>query len=111
MRHAWKVIKYEASKNRGGTMRPNFLKLPVLAFIAYAFAQNVNAQGPDVSGLALPDGPVQANVLPQAMTAGDIEVVVQLSDPPLAVASGRNAKQQGSRLNAAQQRAYLDQLG
>jgi len=42
---------------------------------------------------------------------GEVELWVELADPPLAVAVGPNAKQKGSKLNPGQQRAYLQQLG
>jgi subtilisin family serine protease len=74
-------------------------------------ASKVSAQAPDVSELALPDGPVATDVFPQGFpAAGDIQVVVQLSDAPLAVASGPNSKSGNGKLSASQQRAYLDQL-
>jgi len=40
-------------------------------------------------------------------SAGDMRVVVQLVDPALAVAHGRNAKRAGGRLSASQQRDYV----
>ena len=49
---------------------------------------------------------------PRTMGFGrDIQVIVQLSDAPLAQANGKNAKQEGGRINASQQRDYLVQLG
>jgi hypothetical protein len=49
---------------------------------------------------------------PRTMGFGrDIQVIVQLSDAPLAQANGKNAKQEGGRMNASQQRDYLVQLG
>ncbi len=39
-----------------------------------------------------------------------VQVVIQLQDPPLVVAVGANAKQNGIRMTADQQRAYLAQL-
>src|SRR3989442_9680382 len=41
---------------------------------------------------------------------GAVQLVVQLSTAPLAVADGVNAKQLGSNLSPAKQRAYLSQL-
>jgi len=39
-----------------------------------------------------------------------VQVAIKLQDPPLAVAVGANAKQNGIRMTAAEQRAYLTQL-
>src|SRR5574337_116017 len=66
---------------------------------------------PDVSDLLIPDGPISVEIAPQlAQATGEVDIVVQLVDAPLAVADGINAKQQGGKLNAAQQRNYLRQL-
>lgn len=96
-------------------MRTPLLKSLVIVFVfamAHLFGQDVSAQtGPDVSQLAVPGGPIQANMTPRiASLRGDIQIVVQLTDPPLAVAQGKNAKQVGGKLNPAQQRTYLAQL-
>lgn len=93
-------------------MRANLLKLLVVAVVTQVLYQDANAQqAPDVSQLAFPGGPAPANAIPQGFrTVGAIQVVVQLSDPSLAAAVGRNGKQTGGRLNPGQQRAYLDQL-
>src|SRR5262249_48387421 len=75
------------------------------------FAGNSNAQGL-VSDLALPGGPVQTDAVPRITSlAGDVQIVVQLTDPSLAVAHGKNAKKTGGKLNPGQQRAYLVQPG
>jgi minor extracellular serine protease Vpr len=65
----------------------------------------------DVSGLAVAAGEAQAVVDPRlARASGRVDVVVGLTDAPLSVAHGRNAKQQGGLLTPAQQRTYLAQL-
>jgi subtilisin family serine protease len=93
-------------------MRAAILKVLVVTIITHVFAREVKAQeGPDVSQLAVPGAPVQTNSAPLALgTGGNVQVVVQLLDPPLAVANGKNAKQLGGKLNAGQQRDYLNQL-
>ena len=46
----------------------------------------------------------------QLVLTGTVQVGVKLSDPPLVVAVGANAKQNGIKMTAAQQKAYLAQL-
>src|SRR5437773_4910242 len=95
-------------------MRAIGLKLVVVGFVVtQVLAQNIRAQqAPDVSQLVLPGGPVQTNLTPRIFgLGGDIQVVVQLVEAPLAVAHGKNAKQVGGKLSPAQQRDYLVQLG
>src|SRR5882672_11899768 len=90
------------------------LKLLGIAFVVtLTLVQMVGAQqAPDVSQLALPGGPVQTNATPRTLASGgDIQVVVRLTDAPLAAAHGRNAKKGGGNLTAAQQRDYAVQLG
>src|SRR5256885_14053930 len=90
------------------------LKLLVIAFVVtQVLAQNVGAQqAPDASQLVLPGGAIQTKATPLFFRAGgDIQIVVQLADPSLAAAQGRNAKQRGARMSSAQQRDYLNQLG
>src|SRR5882762_8713346 len=76
--------------------------------VTLMLVQTVGAQqAPDVSQLALPEGPVQTNATPRTLgLGGDVQVVVRLSDVPLAAAHGRNAKKAGGRLSPAQQRDY-----
>jgi subtilisin family serine protease len=54
--------------------------------------------------------PVEA--IDQALTqvSGEVEVVVQLADAPLAVANGANAKKTGGMLNRGQQQRYTNDL-
>ena len=95
-------------------MRAIGLKPVVVGFVVtQVLAQNIRAQqAPDVSQLVLPGGPVQTNLTPRIFgLGGDIQVVVQLVDAPLAVANGKNAKHVGGKLSPAQQRDYLVQLG
>src|SRR5689334_20704396 len=95
-------------------MGATFAKLLVIAVVAtLLFVHDASAQGAlDVSQLALPGGPVQTNFSPRIFgLRGEISIVVQLVDPPLAVVHGKNAKKVGGRLSPAQQRDYLVQLG
>src|SRR5262245_57056763 len=67
---------------------------------------------PDVSDLLFTSDGSAPVVDPQLTGAtGPLQLVVQLGAAPLSVADGLNAKQLGSKLNAAQQRNYLSQLG
>jgi subtilisin family serine protease len=47
---------------------------------------------------------------PHAVLSGPVQVGIKLQDPPLVVAVGANAKQNGITMTADQQRAYLAQL-
>src|SRR5437870_3710779 len=94
-------------------MRANGLKLLVMSFVvSVVWAQNAGAQqAADVSQLLIPGGPVQTDFGPRISgLAENIQLVVQLTDAPLALAQGKNAKQSGGRLSASQQRDYLVQL-
>ena len=78
-----------------------------------AVAQKGNATYPaNLSGYAY-TGPVTAAKLPavtnRALT-GKVQVGIKLTDAPLVVAVGVNAKQTGITMTAAQQIAYLAQL-
>ena len=53
---------------------------------------------------------VKAPTSYQQAKAGPIQVAIKLSDPPLVVAVGAGAKQNGITMTAAQQRAYLAQI-
>jgi len=64
---------------------------------------------PDASGLAIPEEDVL--VAPELQSAtGPVQIVVGLLDSPLAEVVGANAKQKGSALKPAEQRAYLKAL-
>src|SRR2546426_1219403 len=67
---------------------------------------------PDVSNLLFTTDDTSAPIVDPQLTGatGSLQLVVQLSAAPLAVADGLNAKQLGSKLNPAQQRNYLNQL-
>src|SRR5437867_10405188 len=67
---------------------------------------------PDVSNLLFTSDDTSAPIVDPQLTGatGPLQLVVQLSAAPLAVADGLNAKQLGSKLNPAQQRNYLNQL-
>ncbi len=47
---------------------------------------------------------------PEEVLSGPVQVGIKLQDPPLVVAVGANAKQNGITMTADQQRAYLAQL-
>lgn len=76
------------------------------------------AEPADASDLRLPDGPVERDRGPVsrvvdprlARVDGEVDVVVQLEEDPLAEAVGRNAVQTGPDLGRGQQRAYLGEL-
>src|SRR5262245_7940467 len=80
--------------------------------MAHLFVQDATAQDPlNVSQLAVPGGPIQVSVTPKILSLrGDIQLVIQLTDPPLAVAQGKNAKKVGGKMGPVQQRAYLAQI-
>lgn len=86
-----------------------FLLCILLALITPAVIHG-QTQPVDVSSLQIPGGtgPVLDSHLSKAH--GTVQVWVQLTDDPLAVAVGKNAKVHGSALNPAQQRNYLKQL-
>jgi subtilisin family serine protease len=65
----------------------------------------------DVSALKIPGAEHSISAEPAHLREQrQVDVVIQLTDAPLAVLHGRNAKQKGVALNKAQQRAHLDQL-
>jgi len=95
-------------------MRTPAVKVPLLACVlTLAFAVNGDAQGSvDASNLALPGAPIQTDARPSILSVRrDVQIVVQLTDPSLAVVHGKNAKNTGGKLNPVEQRAYLVQLG
>ena len=94
-------------------MRTTLLRASVVACIALTPAQMMLAQDvPDVSALEIGDGPVATDALPVGLSSTrEIQVVVQLSTPPLAAAQGPNAKRVGWRLGAGQQQQYTQGLG
>jgi subtilisin family serine protease len=65
----------------------------------------------DAASLRLPS-PVTAGQLPSRLRqqVGDVQVAVRLSDQPLALAVGLNAKRVGSKLTLDQRRAYVASL-
>jgi len=77
---------------------------------AAAFAQTTSSIAilPDGSTLQY-NGPVSNVAGPSSLRTktGTIQAAIKLSDPPLVVAVGANAKQNGTTMTAAQQRAYL----
>ncbi|MCU0478794.1 MAG: S8 family serine peptidase [Chloroflexi bacterium] len=72
----------------------------------------LNIPIPDVSGLGVGDGAWTPDLSPDlAGATGPVKVVVRMVDAPLAVAVGRDAKQNGSALKPAGQKAYVAALG
>lgn len=61
-------------------------------------------------GPSLVDTPIVAAPL-IAQPAGRLQLVVQLTNAPVAAAAGENAKTRGPKINPGQQRAYANQLG
>ena len=91
------------------------LSVPALAIGSFlvssmAFAQSHAALTAPVP--AIQGGPVAITQAATAATArtGLVQLAVKLQDPPLVVAVGANAKQNGILMTAAQQQAYLAQL-
>ncbi len=79
---------------------------------SHAVGSSAGGRLGDASALAVPGGAQASSVDPRLKgSRGTVEIVVGLIDAPLVVAHGRNFKQLGGALNAAQQRAYLHQLG
>lgn len=90
-------------------MNPMLRSTVWLAAAAAVFAGAVSAQvkPADVSALKAPAATTTAR--PQAMSAtGTVQVVVRLTDPPLAAVAGN--KRTGMKMTGAQQRAYLATL-
>ena len=82
-----------------------------IGWVAATAAAGGPAPAADASALMVPGGGHPASIDPALVRAkGEVDVVVRLIDAPLAVAHGRNAKQQGGTLNPGQQRAYLKGL-
>jgi len=77
-----------------------------------AIAQTRSPAAPDVSSLAYTGTAVTAPYSPpsQSTLTGQVQLAIKLQDPPLVVAVGANAKQNGIAMTADQQRAYLAQL-
>src|SRR5271163_3361597 len=86
--------------------------LTTLLLPAFVPAQVIPHTPIDLSQISYSGQPVQQKAGPAAvkLTTGRVQVVVRLSDPPLTVAAGPNAKQTGITMTAAQQQAYLAQL-
>jgi len=84
------------------------LVLPLALFLA-PLVVSAQSSPPDASDLRLPDG-TGATAANGPVATGNVSVWVKLTDPPLAVAVGPNAKKVGSNLNGAQQRKYLQDL-
>ena len=74
-----------------------------------AIAQTHSPAAPDVSSSAYTGAIVTAPYAPpsQSTLTGQVQLAVKLQDPPLVVAVGANAKQNGITMTADQQRAYV----
>jgi hypothetical protein len=94
-------------------MRRRVLVLLAAGVIVLGLPSAGAAAGPpipdvDVSSLAVEGGGAAADVAPELKAAtGPVKVVVRMTDAPLAVAVGANAKQKGSALKPAGQKAYV----
>ena len=77
-----------------------------------AIAQTHSPAAPDVSSSAYTGAVITAPYAPpsQSTLTGQVQLAVKLQDPPLVVAVGANAKQNGITMTAAQQRAYVAAL-
>jgi subtilisin family serine protease len=64
----------------------------------------------DVSNLAITAPPTSVAMPMGIPKKGQVQIIIRLSDPPLAAALGPNAKRTGIPWSATQQRAYLAQL-
>lgn len=85
--------------------------ISITPVVAAAAGSTVDYLTPDVSDLLMPRVAFPTLIDSELTDAtGEVQVVVQLTGAPLAVAHGANAKQFGGRLNPAQQRDYLNQL-
>jgi subtilisin family serine protease len=84
-------------------------------FCLFSLAQFAHAQVAAPANLPSitytgPISKVARTSTPQKVLAGIVQVGIKLQDPPLVVAVGVNAKQNGTTMTADQQRAYLAQL-
>jgi subtilisin family serine protease len=83
--------------------------LPLVSSLLFASALSAQVKPVDVTSLRLPAGST-ASALPRTSRAmsGKVEVIVRLTDAPLAAVAGN--KRTGLTMTAAQQRAYLATL-
>ena len=89
-----------------------FRSLTIAAAICSAAIAQSNTPVPDVSSSAYTGNVITNPYSPpsQSTLTGQVQLAVKLQDPPLVVAVGANAKQNGIAMTADQQRAYLAQL-
>ena len=76
---------------------------------ATPLAAQAPAQLADASSFAT-GAPVETVARALRTALGPVEVVVKLSDPPLAVANGRNSRRVGGLLSPGQQRSHSQGL-
>ena len=93
-------------------MRLSRLVTTSLVLYSSVFAQTRSPATPDVSSSAYTGTIVTAPYSPpsQSTLTGQVQLAIKLQDPPLVVAVGANARQNGITMTADQQRAYLAQL-
>jgi subtilisin family serine protease len=86
--------------------------LTILLLRSCLSAQVIPRTPMDLGAATYAGTPIQKNSGPSSLTltSGRVQVVVRLSDPPLTVVAGPNAKQAGIAMTAAQQQAYVAQL-
>jgi hypothetical protein len=107
-----KIIPNESEENMSKRFLFTVLIITILLSMAVSpvFAGDEPAVPvTDASGLVIPEEDVL--VAPELQGAtGSVQIVVGLIDSPLAQVVGVNAKQKGSALKPAEQRAYLKSL-
>lgn len=80
-----------------------------LAALGAASAQSLVARSPSIEALPSPVSS-QGGGSKLLLQRGSVQVAVRLSDPPLALAVGANAKRTGGTMGLAQRQAYLASL-
>ena len=96
---------------RRGTLFRGLLVLCFALTPVFVALADDGTSSDDVSALKVPQGAVLDTAPPSpASLSGEVQLVVTLDDPPLALAVGEGAKQQGSKLNAVEQKNYLRRL-
>ena len=92
-------------------MRPLWILTTTALLCSSAIAQ-IHSPAVDVSSSAYQGAITTVRYAPPAQSTltGPVQVTIKLQDPPLVVAVGANAKQNGIKMTAAQQQAYLAML-
>jgi len=89
---------------------PRFVMKALLAGVFAAAQVAAVAQTADVSSLALPSAVSSTAPSSLMQQRGQVQVAVRLTDAPLIVAAGANAKRLGSAMSLDQRRAYAASL-